>query len=92
MESVNENVIEWLKGDTVAAVTAPVSSKLKGMITRLHAKYPDEVKIIANNRDGSIFAHVPVDYVFIRKPKQINYSDEEKNKRSERLKKARDMT
>ena len=72
MESVNENVIEWLKGDTVAAVTAPTSSKLKGMITRLHAKYPDEVKIIANNMDGSIFAHVPVDYVTLKRPREMS--------------------
>ena len=89
MEGINENVIEWLRGDKVAAVTAPSSSKLKGMITRLNTKYPDEVEILATNQDGSIFAHVPVDYVVIRKPKQMNYTDEQRAELSERMKKMR---
>lgn len=89
MEGVNENVIEWLRGDKVAAVTAPSSSKLKGMITRLNARYPDEVEILAVNQDGSIFAHVPVEYVVIRKPKQMNYTDEQRAELSERMKKMR---
>lgn len=71
-EGVNENVIEWLRGDTVAAVTAPASSRLKGTITRLKAKCPDEVEILAANKDGSIFAHVPVDWIVIRKPKRLS--------------------
>ena len=87
MEGVNENVIEWLRGDRVAAVTAPSSSKLKGMITRLNARYPDEVEILAANQDGSIFAHVPVDWVVIRKPKQLNLTDEQRAELSERMKK-----
>ena len=89
MEGINENVIEWLRGDKVAAVTAPSSSKLKGMITRLNARYPDEVEILAANQDGSIFAHVPVEYVAIRKPKQMNYTDEQRAELSERMKKMR---
>lgn len=72
MEGINENVIEWLRGDKVAAVTAPSSSKLKGMITRLNARYPDEVDILTTNQDGSIFAYVPVDWIVIRKPKQLS--------------------
>ena len=87
MDIVNENVIEWLKGNKVAAVTAPSSSKLKGMITRLNARYPDEVEILAANQDGSIFAHVPVDWVVIRKPKQLNLTDEQRAELSERMKK-----
>ena len=89
MEGINENVIEWLRGDKVAAVTAPSSSRLKGMITRLNARYPNEVEIMATNQDGSIFAHVPVDYVVIRKPKQMNYTDEQRAELSERMKKMR---
>ena len=87
MEGINENVIEWLRGDKVAAVTAPSSSKLKGMITRLNARYPDEVEILTTNQDGSIFAHVPVDWVVIRKPKQLNLTDEQRAELSERMKK-----
>lgn len=72
MDAVNENVIEWLKGDTMAAVTAPTASKLKGMITRLNKKYPDEVEILACNQDGSIFAHVPVEYVTLKRPRELS--------------------
>ena len=47
MDAVNENVIEWRRGDKVAAVTAPSSSRLKGTITRLAARYPEDVQVIA---------------------------------------------
>ena len=77
MDGVNENVIEWLRGDKVAAVTAPSKSKLKGMITRLAEKCPDEVEILERNKDGSIFAHVPVEFVVIRKPKQVSENQRE---------------
>ena len=89
MDSVNENVIEWLRGDKVAAVTAPSGSKLKGTITRLAARYPEEVQVIALNQDGSIFAHVPVDYVVIRKPKQL--SEAQRAAAMQGLSKAREL-
>lgn len=87
MDAVNENVIEWRRGDKVAAVTAPSSSRLKGTITRLAARYPEDVQVIAVNQDGSIFAHVPVEYVVIRKPKQLNLTDEQRAELAARMKK-----
>ena len=89
MESVNEHVIEWLRGDKVAAVTAPTASRLKGMVTRLNVQHPDEVQILATNQDGSIFAHVPVDWVVIRKPKQL--SEAQREAAMQGLNKAREL-
>lgn len=76
----------------MAAVTVPSSSRLKGTITRLAARYPEDVQVIAVNQDGSIFAHVPVEYVVIRKPKQMNYSEEERAARAERMRMLRSET
>ena len=89
MDGVNENVIEWLRGDKVAAVTALSKSKLKGMITRLAEKCPDEVEILERNKDGSIFAHVPVEFVTIRRPRRLELTAEQREKIGERLQKSR---
>lgn len=90
MDGVNENVIEWLRGDTIAAITAPNSSRLKGQVVRLAEKYPEEVEIRVRNKDGSIFAHVPVSYVSIRKPRQVDYTEEQREQIAERLKRGKD--
>lgn len=82
---MKENVIEWIRGDDVAKVTAPSGSKLKGTIVRLAQKHTDKVHIIEENQDGSIFAEVPVGFVKIRAPKQM--SDSQREAARERMKK-----
>ena len=62
-------------------------SRLKSRIEKLAEKFPDKVKIIARNEDGSIFAHVPISYVKVNPPRQV--SDEFKQESAERLKNAR---
>ncbi|WP_022773819.1 hypothetical protein [Butyrivibrio sp. AE2015] len=46
-------------------------------------KYPKEVTIKRVNKDGSIIAHIPVDYLRINRPPQL--SDAEKKRRAEIL-------
>lgn len=87
MDGVIENVIEWLRGDKEAKVTAPTASKLKGQVMRLAEKYPDEVRIIDENRDGSIYASVPVKWVNIRHPRIL--SDKQIEAAKERLERIR---
>lgn len=82
---MNEFVIEWVKGSEYAGVTAPSGTAFKSKLLKLSQDYPDEVKIIAENKDGSIFAHVPVSYVKISHPRKV--SDEQKEAASERFKK-----
>ena len=86
-ENTNECVIEWVRGGDHAGVTAHSNSRLKSRIEKLAEKFPDKVKIIARNEDGSIFAHVPISYVKVNPPRQV--SDEFKQESAERLKNAR---
>lgn len=56
-------------------------------MNRLEKEFPDDVKILARNNDGSIFAHLPYSYIKINPPRK--YSDEAKKKAAERLNKMR---
>lgn len=81
---MNEFSIEWIKGAEYAGVTAPSGTALKSKLLRLAKEKPDEVKVIAINQDGSVFAHVPVTYIKVSPPRQV--SDEQKEAASERFK------
>ena len=79
---MNEFVIEWIKGETVASVTCPSSSRLANKIRNL-AKNHKEI-IVIRDENGALFAHIPVSSVNIRKPTEI--SDEKRQELSERMK------
>ena len=81
---MNEFAIEWVKGVEYAGVTVPSGTALKSKLFRLAKENPDEVKIITENKDGSLFAHVPVNYIKISPPKKM--SEEQKEAASERFK------
>ena len=66
---MNEIVIEWFKGENVASVTAYSGSRIKNKITKLAEKHSD-VSII-ENKDGSIFAHIPVEWIRIQPKKEM---------------------
>jgi len=84
-ENCNECCISWIRGSDYAEVTAYNGSTLKNTVLNLQKENPEDVKILAKNKDGSIYAHVPIKYVpKIRKPRQV--SEEFKQKASERLK------
>ncbi len=83
MKCMNEFAIDWIKGAESASVTAPPGTALKSKLLRLAKEYPDKVKILAENKDGSIFAHIPVSFVKISPPRKI--SDEQKEAASERF-------
>lgn len=85
---MKECSIAWIKGGDYAEVSAYSNSKLKGQIERLAKSCPDDVKIIAENDDGSIFAHVPIKWVNVRRPRQM--SEEQKEAAAERLRKAKE--
>ncbi|MCQ2088014.1 MAG: hypothetical protein MJZ37_08160 [Bacilli bacterium] len=79
-----ENCIEWLKDDDTATVILTQRRCITN-IRKLATLYPDEVSIVSESNDGSIVAHVPIDYVSIRKPKKMNLSDEQRKELGERL-------
>lgn len=67
---MRDNVIEWLDGQDVMAVTL----YQKRFITQVRklAQKRDDVKILAENKDGSIFAHIPVKFLRFRAPKELS--------------------
>ena len=74
--NTNENVIEWLTGQEQASITA-TQRKLINRLRKLHQENPDEIVII-ENKDGSVFAKIPVDWVKIKKPTKRELTEEER--------------
>lgn len=81
---MNEFVIEWIKGGNYAGVTAPTGTALKSKLLKLEKEHPNDVKVISENEDGSIFAHIPINYVKISPPRKV--SEEQKEAASKRFK------
>lgn len=79
----NENVIEFIKNcDTITATFS--QGRWISKIKKLAQKYPEEVKIVTENKSGSIVAHFPVSYLHISNSKR-EMSDEQRNAAAERL-------
>ena len=54
-----ENVIEWITGQHTISCTFSQNKYIK-RVKALAEKYPDKVKIIKENDDGSIFCKLPI--------------------------------
>ena len=67
MSDFNEFVIEWISGQKTASVTFPSNSRWANKIRNLAEKTSD-VSVI-EDKNGYLFAHIPVEYLAIRKPK-----------------------
>lgn len=72
-----ENVIEFLKNQNTITVTFS-QRRWINKVKRMALKYPDLVKIIAENEDKSIVAHLPVKALHIYITKSTNFIDEKK--------------
>lgn len=70
-ENCNECSIAWIRSGEYAEVSAHNGSKMKGRVLKLAEQHPEDVKVLAINKDGSIFAHVPVKYVKLRAPREL---------------------
>ena len=81
---MNEFSIEWVKGAEYAGVTVPSGTALKSKLLKLEKEHLNDVKVISENEDGSIFVHIPVNYVKISPPRKV--SDEQKEAASKRFK------
>lgn len=86
---MNENVIEWITGEDVIAVTLS-QKKYITKVKKLAQKYPDDVKILSENKDGSIFAHLPLKFLKLYVINGKELSEEEKEIRARRLRKKRE--
>lgn len=77
-----ENVIEWTRNQKQASVTL-CQGRVITRVKELAEKYPGECQILAQNKDGSIFAHIPTEWIRINPP--MDLSDEQREARAERM-------
>ena len=80
---MSEFAIEWIKGNDYAGVTVPSGTALKSKLMRYAQERPDEVKLMAENKDGSAFFHIPISYVKVSPPRKV--SEEQKKAARERF-------
>lgn len=66
-----ENVIEFITGEKTATLTIH-QGKYKNRIKKLSEERPDEVDILAENKDGSILAHIPTKWIKINPPRKLS--------------------
>lgn len=81
-EGYAENVIEWSKNHKRATLSLSQGRTIS-RVKRLAEKYPEEVQILAENKDGSLYAHIPVSWIKINPPKEL--TEEQRKEISERL-------
>ena len=62
-----ENGIEFVQGARTATVQCS-QGRFKTRIRKLAEKYPEECEILAENKDGTLLAHIPVEWVKISPP------------------------
>ena len=74
---MNEFAIEWTKDRNYAGVTVPSGTALKSKLMRYTQERPDEVKLIAENKDGSAFFHIPINYVKVSPPRKVSEAQRE---------------
>lgn len=75
-----ENAIEFTKDSERATVTFS-QGRYKGRIRRLAKSHPEKCQIVAENQDGSLCAHIPVEWIRIYPSKEL--TDEERERLSE---------
>lgn len=80
-DGCSENVIEWTKDQDRATLTLSQRRTIT-RIRRLAEKHLEECRIVAENPDGSICAHVPVSWIKISPLKKVS---EERRELSRRL-------
>lgn len=85
MADTKENCIEWLTGQDVMGVTL-TQERYINKVRRLKQKFPQDIKI-RTNKDGSIYAKIPLSYLKLNHTEREakEYTDEEKQQIRERL-------
>lgn len=84
-EKNKENVVEWITGQRHIGVTLTDPTYIR-KVKELAKKHPDEVKIKYENKDGSIFAHLPKSALKLNLPKRT-MTEEQRKAASERMSK-----
>lgn len=84
MDKCIENVLEFLLNQERATVTFS-QARYKSRIRKLAEQHPDECQIVAENRDGSLLAHIPTRWIRIVPSRE--YTEEQLQKAREQSEK-----
>ena len=82
MADERENAIEWINGQDRVTVTLS-QGRYISKIKKLAEKFPDEVKIVKENTNGTILAHIPLNYIKINRASR-DLTEEEREELAER--------
>lgn len=85
--SVIENVLEFIKNSDDMYVTFS-QQRFVSKVKKLAEQYPDKVTILAENKDGSIYAKLPVRALHLSLASR-EFTEEQRIAAAERLKRAR---
>lgn len=88
MREIQETVYEHASDRSTFTVTA-AESWSRAMVLRLKKKCPDEVEIVCENDDGSILAHLPLEWMRIVPKRRDTLTPEQKIAAAERLARSR---
>jgi hypothetical protein len=80
---MRENVIEWIDGDNTISVTL-YQKRYVNKVRRL-ANTDNRVQILAENSDGSIFAHLPLEMLKLTQKRRTELTDERREELAERM-------
>ena len=83
-EEFTETVYEHVSGRDTFTVTA-AEQWSKTMVNNLKKKHPDDVDIRCTNPDGSMVVHLPASWMKIKPTYKINYTDEQRAEKAERM-------
>lgn len=83
----NENVLEFLNNQHTITVSFCMH-KWINKVKKLQEEHPDDVKILSENKDGSICAKLPIKYLKLSAPRKV--SEEQRQAAAERFKKLRE--
>ena len=75
-----ENVIEFIKDRDKATVTFS-QGRYKSRVKKLSVSHPGECEIVAENKDGSLCAHIPVSWIRINP--SMSLTEEQRQNRAE---------
>lgn len=58
---------------------------VKNRLAKLAKEHPDQVVLMADNADSSVWYHVPWKWIQIRPPRKINMSEERRQELAEKM-------
>ncbi len=81
-EGYSENVIEWIKDEKRATLTLSQRRTIS-RVKKLAAQYPEQCQVVAENKDGSICAHIPVNWIRINPGMEL--TEEQRRQKAETM-------